>query len=354
MFAGLMSDWRTIQGSGTSPFVQDRAEWLDLARWGDITLWLEVRALANPGAGSVELTYETSPANDESLFQAMASAPASVTTSPAITQVRLADNPATPLARFVRWRLQGTAAGNWSVTFRIFAMANRGSAGFAPSALALTGYWRADFAGAPWVGTASAGTSGAEDLAAPVVGPDPGTAQNGLIPAAFNGVTQYLGGSALSTFLASSAWSVWFLVYANTAVLDPGPGARVTAPALACDTSAYFIVAFTDSGVSLEMADGLGAASTLTSACAIGGWHLVQCSYDGADLWLRIDSGAASTEAYGNLGSLAAALRVGANYNASALFDGSMLEIGATSAALSLATFDSIKSSINARYGLSL
>ncbi len=354
MFAGLMSDWRTIQGSGTSPFVQDRGEWLDLARWGDIALWLEVRALTNPGAGSVVLTYDTSPTQDESLFMTIASVTPAVSTSPTITQVRLADNPTTPLARFVRWRLAGTVAGNWSMTFRIFAMANRGSVGFDPSSLALTGYWRADFAGAPWPGTPSAGSSGTPSLDAGGPGPGTGAAQNGKIPADFNGTTQYLAGAVLSTFLAAASWSCWFLVYARTAVPDPGPGLRVSAPALASDAGAYFVVAFTDSGVSFEMADGISAASTLTVACATGGWHLVQCSYDGTDLWLRVDSGAASTETYGNVGALTNPLRVGSNWDVSALFDGKMLELGFSDSTLPQATFDNIKSYVNARYGLLL
>ena len=33
--------------------------------------------------------------------------------------------------------------------------------GFDPTSLSLTGFWRASYSGAPWVPTASAGTSGA-------------------------------------------------------------------------------------------------------------------------------------------------------------------------------------------------
>jgi len=137
MFSGFLQDWLTTDGAGTAAFAQGRADWLDLERFADVIFWLEVRAVSNPGAGNVVLSYETAPAIEESLFQPLATVTLAASATPVVTKVQLSSNPAVPLARFVRWKLVGTAAGNWSVTFRVFAMANKGtsSSPFTPASI---------------------------------------------------------------------------------------------------------------------------------------------------------------------------------------------------------------------------
>lgn len=71
-------------------------------------------------------------------------------------------------------------------------MGGRVDAGLDPSSLALTGWYRASYSGAPWVGTASAGTSGAKSATSPGSAPTVGTAVNGKTPALYNGTTEYL------------------------------------------------------------------------------------------------------------------------------------------------------------------
>ena len=144
MFSGLLQDWTTIDGAGTAPSVQTRTDWLDLALFADVVLWLEVRSVTKPGAGDVVLTYETSPCTDDSIFQPLGTVTLAASSTPVITQVKLSANPLIPLGRYVRWKLAGTATGNWSGTFRVFAMANRGSSGatFTPATLAgLVGWY---------------------------------------------------------------------------------------------------------------------------------------------------------------------------------------------------------------------
>ena len=147
MFSGLLQDWLTIDGSDTAASVQARPEWLDLEAFADVVFWLEVRAVSKPGAGNVVLAYETAPTSDESLFQPLGTLTLAVAAAPVITQVKLSANPAVPLARFVRWKLAGTATGNWSATFRIFAMANTGSStqsAFTPASIpGLVGWYDA-------------------------------------------------------------------------------------------------------------------------------------------------------------------------------------------------------------------
>jgi hypothetical protein len=91
--------------------------------FSDVTFWLEVRSVANPGAGNVVLTYETSPSADDGCFQPLATVTLAASPSPVITKIPLGSNPAVPLARFVRWKLQGTQSGSWSTSFRVFAAA---------------------------------------------------------------------------------------------------------------------------------------------------------------------------------------------------------------------------------------
>jgi hypothetical protein len=148
MFSGLMQDWVTNDGNGTTPFVQSRSGWMDLAAFGDVTFWLDVRSVSPPGAGSVTLAYETSPTMDESAFKALASITLTTSPNPSLTHVALASNPG--LGRYVRWKLTGTAAGNWSATFRIFVAAGVGAGGGAWSPTNATvpvlAWYRADTA----------------------------------------------------------------------------------------------------------------------------------------------------------------------------------------------------------------
>ena len=148
MFSGPMQDWITNDGNGTTPFVQSRSGWMDLAAYGDVTFWLDVRSVSPPGAGSLTLTYETSPTMDESAFKSLASITLTTSPNPSLTHVALASNPG--LGRYVRWKLTGTAAGNWSATFRIFVAAGVGAGGaaWAPTnaSVPLLAWYRADTA----------------------------------------------------------------------------------------------------------------------------------------------------------------------------------------------------------------
>ena len=144
MFSGLLQDWLTTDGAGTTAFAQARPDWLDLEPFADVIFWLEVRAVSNPAAGNVVLSYETAPAVDESLFQPLGTVTLTASATPVITQVKLSASPPVPLGRYVRWKLAGTAAGNWSVTFRVFTMANRGTSGsglFTPTSIPAIAAW---------------------------------------------------------------------------------------------------------------------------------------------------------------------------------------------------------------------
>ncbi|MBS2016462.1 MAG: hypothetical protein JST00_26490 [Deltaproteobacteria bacterium] len=355
----LFQDWIAIEGSGTTPFVQTRADWLDLGPFSDVVLWLEVRAVANPGAGNVSLTYETSPSLDESTFQPIASAlTLAAAAGPVVTKVLLSSNPAVPLARFLRWRLVGTAAGAWSVSFRIHVMAQRGlSGGFDPSSLALTGWWRASYGGAPWSGTASAGASGARSLTTAGSDPATGAALNGLAGADFDGTANLLTtGLAGSALFAPSALSFWALVDADTVPADPGAGLRWQGSGLIGDSGAtYLQVALTAAGATLGVTSS-GAYDEVTTACSTGAPHLVQARFDGTSLSVRVDAGAwqsvpATNGPGATIDDLSNVIRVGLQIG---YFDGRMWELGLADSVMSDSAFEQVRSYVNARYALSL
>lgn len=224
-----------------------------------------------------------------------------------------------------------------------------------PATDALTGWWKPHYAGTPWVGSASVGTSGSNNLTgAPP--PNVGAGVGGWTPADFDGATTFLSGAALSTFLGAgaTAWRMAVLVNARTVVADPGAGSRFNAPCIASDTAAFFVIAVTNSGVSMEMADGVGAASTLTVAMSTASFHVVTAGYDGVNLWLRIDAGTPQTQAYAVIGGTAANLQIGANWNHAAIIDGIMGEIHVQNSAPTLAWSNAVGAYLQSKFSQSL
>ena len=117
MHAFVLQDWVTIQG-GAATITQSEQDWLDLSPYQDVTFWLHV----TQASGSPSVTYQTSPSEDDVLFQSMTgSAVALAGGTVTVTKVIMESAPA-PVARFVRWQVTGTPP--WQVTFRIFVAAN--------------------------------------------------------------------------------------------------------------------------------------------------------------------------------------------------------------------------------------
>ncbi len=231
---------------------------------------------------------------------------------------------------------------------------------FNPATLALTGWWRADYSAAPWVGTASSGSSGSgsNNLGDSGVNPVPGTALNGHIPADFtlNGLLQpdksFLADGTLDTYVNANAGSIWVLFNARTAFTDLGTS--YTSPAFFNDgAGTFFSLSFSSTGLTLAIYDG--AYETKTVACATGGWHLAQARWDGAHLELTVDSVAWATPTVaGSIGSLTGRPTPGLSGGGVHSFDGLIAEMGTIDSKLTDQNFLDIKSYINSRYGLSL
>ena len=129
MYGYTIQDWITIRGNSLVLTInQGESDWVGFSAFEDIVFWLDVRELTLSSATNVTVNYQTAPAKDEVLFTNMVTGTAltSVSATPTVTKVLLAQNPTCPLARWVRWQLAvtGTPTASWDITFRILAAAN--------------------------------------------------------------------------------------------------------------------------------------------------------------------------------------------------------------------------------------
>lgn len=241
-------------------------------------------------------------------------------------------------------------------TRRLMGVSAGSSAAWAPSLLSLSGWWRGSYAGAPWAGVASAGTSSAENLEDGLGGsPTAGAAVNGLAPAQFDGVNDTLlseSGSGLGAFISAATWSGWSLVYIDTAVADPGAGSRRSAPAAWEDNGGTVLgLHIHAGGITLAQVDS-GGLKEVNVAAASGVWHLAVYGFDGTNLWLSVDGAAASTVAAGEPTSLSTYLRLGASYIPD-YFHGRLLDQAFAKVDLS-GQIANLVGYVNGRYALSL
>lgn len=240
------------------------------------------------------------------------------------------------------------------------AIAGGGESPFDPATLSLSGWWRASFSASPWVGVASAGSSGSRELSEGTNPPSAGTAVNGLTPADFDGTNDFLtastvGAANLEHYFTTSAYTYSLLIFADAAAADAGDADGYTMPGLIGDGSFATPMgcSFSDAGIR-AWHNASGNWNSVEVPCSTGAWHAVQVRYNGTTLQTRVDGGAWSDQTRGNVGiSLAATMRIGRNY-ASVYFNGKILDIITASTALTDENLDSIIEYYNSQYGLSL
>lgn len=235
---------------------------------------------------------------------------------------------------------------------------------FDPATLTLTGWWRASYAGSPWAGTASAGSSGSRNLTEGTNPPATGSALNGLTPADCDGSNDQLSNAlATNNFITTAAYSVAVLFNADTADADAGASTFYTNRGLVFASGGtnggIWGVTHTTSGVRAGHWNGATWNSAIKAA-STAAWHLTIVTYDGTNISVWVDdvtnSGAVSV-AHGNVdaGSIASdVLRIGTQYNQAAFFDGKITEVMLAQVAWSETDRTNIKSYINSRYALSL
>lgn len=222
---------------------------------------------------------------------------------------------------------------------------------FDPSALSLSGWWRASYGGSPWAGVASAGASGGRDLSA-ALAPTVGTAVNGLTPALFGGVNSRLSTALTINNFGPAAISIVALVKMVALAADNG-GADVQ-PKVFCDSGSYLNLLIETSGVRFAIYSG-GTKQTADVAISTGAWTMIRAKWDGANLYCATNSNAfAAGVASGAPDVLTGTINVGCNYNASSFLSGNIAELLVSGTALSDVDFANIRGYFNSRYALSL
>ena len=221
---------------------------------------------------------------------------------------------------------------------------------FSPSSLSPSGWWRissTEYNGVPWTGDVGGNlvTTGSD--------PAVGAALNGFDTPDFDGSANIISFPSAASNFIGAAGSGYVLFNADTA--DAVDDALIIEPAFLCILGALdFLLNFSTAGVRLGIHDG--TFDSVKVACATGGWHCAQWRYSGGTAGLRVDGGAFSTFASAAPTSLAGTLLVGQNYNGTAgkTFDGRIAELFIRSATTSDADFDSCRTYLNSRYGVSV
>jgi hypothetical protein len=167
------------------------------------------------------------------------------------------------------------------------------SAGFDPSTLALSGWYRASYSGQPWTPTSSAGTSGtAGNLVtnSPDGAMTTGTAVSGLTPAHGNGTSLSLkSASSPGTFITTSAFTLIVLVKPTTLKADSpnwfdNPGIVVD------DNGSDWGITVSDAGYHFAVVSGGTNFRIDPGAITAGNWAMVALRFDGTKIYARINS----------------------------------------------------------------
>lgn len=224
---------------------------------------------------------------------------------------------------------------------------------FALASLNLSLYFEASYAGAPWVGQASAGASLANgNLATNASDPATGAAQNGYTPADFNGsANNLINGTAASTLFTAGAGSIVALFRPDTAAAPTGN--------VYDDPALYHDSGFGNTGLTYTTSGfqgfitASGVYKSKAVAAATGSYHLVMMRWDGTNLGMTLNSAAETTQAAGNATVGAGTVAVGRGY-ASTYIDGRMLMLLTSATKLSTTDYANIKAYVNTRYALAL
>src|SRR5581483_2631272 len=222
---------------------------------------------------------------------------------------------------------------------------------FDPTSLPFNLALRGSYAGAPWAGTATAGTSGSWNGASSGVDPTVGRSVCGFTPAVFDGSTTtpilpFNGASYafFSDFASPSEYYFGTLVYLESAPADISGGtAPYLNPCIIADNGGAMGIGVSSSGVQGFHDDGGTYAITGWAPLSLNEWHWVEWWYDGSNIHIAVDgvqgtpSPATATASYETLESV----RIGTNYSGVSI-DGAIQEIWGAPTDLSAHSADMI------------
>lgn len=233
------------------------------------------------------------------------------------------------------------------------ALAGLVSSGFDPATLNLSGWWRTNYTGAPWLASASAGISGTTGNLIAGTAPSTGTALNGFTPPDFNGTTQKLvnANNMASLFGATQGTIVGVYAADTAAAVAPNP---FDDPNLFTDTVGVAGLKFCDQGIGGYIFDGVGYTPPCDVFHAAGAaYHAVRMRWDTVVgfMGITLDSGletqvVLSAIATGSMGTILA----GTNFASAAFFDGRLPELLTMPTAMTNPEWSNFKSYANARY----
>jgi hypothetical protein len=236
-----------------------------------------------------------------------------------------------------------------------------------PTTLALNDYFR-DYAGSPWTGTASAGTSGADSATEAVNPPTIGAGLNGHPTAIFDGVDDQLTlGHVLNQAVTQNAGSGWALLWIHAISNN---GATFSNPALISTTpSGYYCVEFLNTSpatVQFSIFDATAATVSCFRTIPIDAGAtsfpvLVTWEHDGANIRIGVNEfpgasgGSSVAPAAGiNAAGLASVIRMGTNTNQAFFLNGQVEEFSMAPSVFTNVTFEEVRQYVNARYRLNI
>lgn len=358
----LLTNWVTIRGGSTVLSVtQDADEWLELPGFADATFYVDVSNVTLPtlaSTGLVLLYLETSPTPDESGFLAqplVGPIPLTPTTTPIVLQS--ASGSATPLCRYVRYRLVSTLGATWDATLRIRGVANR-STYFTPNQLGNCAFWvRADrgfaFSGNTITSWAEQATNDTKKTLNAAGGAGASTNPTfTLADSSFGSQPSVAFSGNASCYFTSNIW---------TTNLNQ-PDTWVLVGKLASATTNYFIngnTAIAGFGQAIWVSGTINASAG-TNLTQAGTWTsagAVMCEFNGASSKFYTFNSFTSVAASGNIGaSVVNALAFGVNNTnfipPANTWNGSIVEAMAFSGVLSTTQKQRLSRYLNNRYGL--
>ncbi len=252
-------------------------------------------------------------------------------------------------------RLRQLSSGLW-----VPSLAVPSSGSFDPTSLPFSTYFRTNFAGDPWVGTASAGLSGGRTLI-DGVSPGLGAALNGRIPADYGPAPAnkfQTSALSLADMVTGPAGSVLFLYKARTAAAASG-NAYTDACFLSMVFRGELAVAVNATGIRAGGVDASAANVDVTKATATNVWTLGHCRWSSTLLEVGANGVWAAGVALGGGGMTDAnyagtAPQVGCDFISTVFLDGLIAEFGTAKVRFSDSQVNGFKSYANATYALAL
>lgn len=238
---------------------------------------------------------------------------------------------------------------------RPFSFWKAAGGAFDPATLSLKTWLRVPYASPNFTGTASAGTSGANDFTS-ATPPANGAALNGYDTADFDGTNDYLESTDFAEVCVPVGGYVAAVLFRADALQDATVYPNTYNAAGLLSDPYGFNLGVDDEGLAIGHYDGAWKEDRLAGV-STGTWTLGQVRYDGTEITLRLNGGAWSTPlAAGSLGTPGSTYLLRMGYvalSATRYYDGRIAEV-ITAASLSDGDLDNYRSYLNARYGISV